>query len=94
MIPMKVRELSGLALDLWACRALLAEFEGQKLTPEVIEQVKNRIGSYPFRPSTDWAAAGPIVRAMRTFSVRLGRAEWVPFPGGEGHGQLRTACFA
>ncbi|WP_420955226.1 hypothetical protein ACNSZH_15310 [Burkholderia gladioli] len=47
---MKVRELSGLALDLWACRALLAEFEGQKLTPEVIEQVKNRIGSYPFRP--------------------------------------------
>ncbi|RQZ65239.1 DUF2591 domain-containing protein [Burkholderia glumae] len=65
MIPMKVRELSGLALDLWACRALLAEFEGQKLTPEVIEQVKNRIGSYSFRPSTDWAAAGPIIERER-----------------------------
>ncbi|MCQ0029668.1 hypothetical protein [Burkholderia glumae] len=40
------------------------------------------------------AAAAPIVRAMRTVSVHLGGAEWVPFPGGEGHGQLRTACFA
>ncbi|MCM2543900.1 hypothetical protein ACVCII_24050 [Burkholderia glumae] len=39
------------------------------------------------------AAAAPIVRAMRTVSVRLGRAEWVPFPGGEGHGQLRTSVF-
>ncbi|WP_124076235.1 phage protein NinX family protein [Burkholderia gladioli] len=73
---MKVRELSGLALDLWACRALLAEFEGQKLTPEVIEQVKNRIGSYPFRPSTDWAAAGPIIQRER-IAVYWDVDEWV-----------------
>ncbi|MCW3583945.1 phage protein NinX family protein [Burkholderia cenocepacia] len=58
---MKVCELSGMALDYWACRALLAQFEGQQLTREVIEQVKREICSYPFRPSTDWVAGGPII---------------------------------
>ncbi|KVX33411.1 hypothetical protein WT32_02380 [Burkholderia anthina] len=40
---------------------MLAQFEGQQLTREVIEQVKREICSYPFRPSTDWVAGGPII---------------------------------
>jgi hypothetical protein len=59
----KVCELSGMALDYWTCRALLARFEGQQLTREVIEQVKREICTYPFRPSTDWAAGGPIIES-------------------------------
>lgn len=62
---MKVCELSGMALDYWACRALLAQFEGQQLTREVIEQVKRQIGAYPFRPSTDWVVGGPIIERER-----------------------------
>jgi hypothetical protein len=73
---MRVSELSGLALDYWACRALLAEFQGQKLTPEVIEKVKNLIGSYPFHPSTDWATAGPII-ARERIATYWDVDEWV-----------------
>ncbi|NDV77105.1 phage protein NinX family protein [Burkholderia cenocepacia] len=62
---MKVSELSGMALDYWVCRALLAQFEGQQLTLEVIEQVKHLIGAYPFRPSTDWGHGGPIIERER-----------------------------
>lgn len=76
MIPVKVSDLSGLALDYWACRALLAEFQGQKLTPEAIEQVKNRVGSYPFHPSTDWATAGPIIEREH-IAVYWDVDEWV-----------------
>ncbi|WP_186224589.1 phage protein NinX family protein [Burkholderia gladioli] len=68
---MKVAELSGQLLDYWACRALLAEFEGQKLTPEVVEHVRNRIGSIPFHPSTDWAQGGPIIARERIALVQL-----------------------
>ncbi|WP_138110615.1 hypothetical protein [Burkholderia gladioli] len=39
------------------------------------------------------AAAAPIVRAMRTFLVQFDAGERVPFPRGEGHGQLRTPVF-
>ncbi|MBU9403553.1 phage protein NinX family protein [Burkholderia multivorans] len=62
---MIVGELSGSALDYWVCRALLAQFQGQKLTPEVVEQVKHLIGAFPFHPSTDWAAAAPIIERER-----------------------------
>ncbi|MBR8030808.1 phage protein NinX family protein [Burkholderia vietnamiensis] len=59
---MKVSELSGHQLDYWVCRALLSKFQGQKLTGDVIEQVKLLIGAVPFRPSTDWAQGGPIIQ--------------------------------
>ncbi|HDR9093362.1 DUF2591 family protein [Burkholderia vietnamiensis] len=58
---MKVAELSDMALDYWVCRALLAQFEGQQLTLEVMEQIKHLIGALPFRPSTDWAQGGAII---------------------------------
>ncbi|AJW97021.1 hypothetical protein BM43_3193 [Burkholderia gladioli] len=73
---MKVAELSGTLLDYWACRALLAEFEGKKLTPELVEHVKNRIGSIPFHPSTDWAQGGPII-ARERIAVFWDVDEWV-----------------
>lgn len=59
---MKVADLIGAQLDYWACRALLSQFEGQKLTSDVIEQVKLLIGAVPFRPSADWACGGPIIQ--------------------------------
>lgn len=72
---MIVGELSGSALDYWACRALLAQFEGQHLTLEVVEQVKRLIGAFPFRPSADWAAAGPIIERERIALFQTWHAE-------------------
>ncbi|CAG9194109.1 conserved hypothetical protein [Paraburkholderia caribensis] len=58
---MKVSELQWPQLDVWVCRAELEAFQGTRLTPELVDIVKAKIGYYPYFPSIDPAIAFPII---------------------------------
>lgn len=74
---MKVKDLVCEPLDIWVCRADLAEFEGQKLDREVIERVKLKLGEdLPYRPSIDWRIGGRIIERER-IAVYWDVDEWV-----------------
>ncbi|WP_454825377.1 phage protein NinX family protein [Paraburkholderia xenovorans] len=62
---MKVSELVWPQLDVWVCRAELEVFQGMRLTPELIDVVKSKIGYYPYFPSMDSAIAFPIIERER-----------------------------
>jgi len=81
---MKVRELICAPLDIWVCRAELAEFEGEKLDVDVIERVKAKLGTaLPYWPSRDWRIGGRIIDRER-IAVYWDVDEWVALWRAEG----------
>ncbi|WP_334034739.1 phage protein NinX family protein [Burkholderia cepacia] len=99
---MKVVELICDPLDIWVCRAELAEFEGRKLDVDVIERVKAKLGTdLPYHPSRNWRIGGRIIEREQIaiyWDVDEWVAMWRPscWPAGEleSNGPIMTGATA